>query len=124
MLVKTTITKLFPSTKESFKSTPMYFTDKGIKSGKEKTNTRWKVTFECENGQTYYINLYDGRKVNQFYEGKEIWGDQTYGTFNNLEHYWITKEQFQDKVKIAILRREEDIESWKKELIRLKTLLS
>ena len=121
MFIKTVITKILSKTKRTYKYQNI---DSNFKFGKEKTGTEWIVTFETNNGKTYYYNFRDGRKANTFYEGKEIWGMEGSGNPIRFEYWWWSKEEFERRIKNSIKREEESIESAKKKIPFLQALLS
>jgi len=122
MLIKTKITKILSNIRKEYK---YWNIDSNFKFGKEKTDVQWNVTFQTDNGKTYYYNFRDGRKVNTFYEGKELWGMEGNGNpIKRFEYWWWSKKEFERRVNHSIEREKELIERANKEIPRLQALLS
>lgn len=129
-LVKFRISKILNKEKFSYK----YFDGFNFSQSKEKTGTEWELAIEGDNGNKYLIRLRDGRKANQFYEGKEIFGMERpnpaimrtekfdRSEFKGLEDYRWTKEKFESVLEQHIQRTREFIKNEDKELERLLKL--
>ncbi|MDI6788485.1 MAG: hypothetical protein QME51_08955 [Planctomycetota bacterium] len=112
------------------KSTPMYFTNRGLKSGKEHELRRFNYTFTAEDGTKYYIYSYKMLLVAAL---KELLCFVRENTYQNdakyqIEHHSkypggiLTAEQFKKAKQDYIERTKKDIEFSQQELQRLESL--
>jgi len=127
-LIKFRIKEILNKEKFSYK----YF--EGLFFSKEKTGTEWELAFEGDNGNKYLIRMHDGRKLDRFYVGREVYGIEkpnpvTMRTekfdrkdFRGLDFHTWTKEKFEEVLEEHIQRTKESIEAETEELARLEKL--
>ena len=111
------------------KSTPMYFTSNGMKSGKEHEIRRFNYTFTAEDGTIYYLYSYKMLLVaalkellcfvREKYNKPNEWDIQHHSKYPGGV---LTTEQFNQAKEDYIERAKKDLEFYQTELARLESL--
>lgn len=118
MLVKFKIAS-FRETDREQKSTPMFFTNKGLKSGKEETNKVWDYELTDTNGKVW--TAYGWRKRGGFRKGQNVM-TELQGSNSQWIGKLLTQSEFLKRVSQIIDSRKARIKIDEAEIERVRAL--